>query len=633
MFAAHWSAPADACRDLSRAKRLRLLCLTAATGELANLEVAVAAAGLVLTADVMTAAAAAGEVEACSWLLELERGLRSRAWELDSALSAAARANQRAACEWLLAHVAVLPSPPSWRDDAATSAARGGHLDMVEWLLDQGAAPKEHTYGVVLVAAAKGERLELLERLLSKLPEGAVWEAILAAAEAGLRELMHRLYEQLPEDHVPPPDDLARLPCAVAKGCDLVTLQHWWPRLRGSIGEDAEAKAAVIQAAAAGPTPDWQAKVTGLRQALGYSPQAGCLAFAVESGNEEAVRFLLSQELQGTPGGKYDSTMVWPALYQGIDVRLDRMYEGPPPHTLALLRLVTEAGWLPELYWLERLFESALYGGHVEAANWLYEELLAQDPDFGLSTRHFAWGARSGSVLMLAWLQAQGCPLGPEVWDMQADNKVYVAGDDMYPPQVGAVDSGCEAALEWLAEAGCEMPTDGTPYVTAAYNGDLRTLAVLRRLGMPLGPADGETFEAATKWGAPLPALKQLAGMLAEEAISISWANAKTIVEGVRDYNRWAIWSGEPREERGELEDFRLKGEGVYEEQLAWIEEQRAAAGEEEPQGEEVEVEEGGEGEEGGGGGARGGRGGRGRGGGRRACRGRRRGGAAEEDE
>ncbi|KAG2482008.1 hypothetical protein HYH03_019032 [Edaphochlamys debaryana] len=607
VFAAHWSDP-NAVRGLTRVQRTRLLSLTAATGDLANLEVAVAAAGLVPTADSVSAAAAAGELEACTWLLE--RGLGSRAWELDRALSAAARANQRPACEWLLGHGASLAEPPGWgAEDAVTSAARGAHLDMVGWLLDQGAAPSEHTYGVVLVAAAKGERPDLLERLLSKMPEGAVWGAILAAAEAGLPELMHRLYEQqFPERRVPPPDDLARLLRTVATGCDLATLQHWWHRLRGSREPSHEAKAAVIRAAAAAHTPDWRAKVTWLaeqglptasvgleaagcpdaverltwlQQELGYCPQVDCLAFAVGGGNEGTVRFLLSQDLQGTFDEENTSRLLGPALVNVTFTCRERLYEGPPRRTLELLRLVREAGRLPALPCLGQVFELALYGGHLEAASWLLEECTARNPGFRLSASHLAWGARSGSVRVMEWLRERGCPLGPEAWDMQADEGERRPDEDAYPPQVGAADSGCQAALEWLAEAGCEMPTYGEPYVTAAVNGDLRTLAVLRRLRVPLGTNSG-ALQLVMCYGAPLPAVRQLAGMLAEEAIPVPWAEAKKTMEGVLEYQRWGAWCerrrGAEDDDGWDNRNERMRGEEWFEELLAWIEAQRAAA-------------------------------------------------------
>ncbi|KXZ49369.1 hypothetical protein GPECTOR_22g963 [Gonium pectorale] len=50
-FAAHWLAP-GATRGLPLGRRRQLLCLTAASGVVANLEVAVRAAGCLLTFEV-----------------------------------------------------------------------------------------------------------------------------------------------------------------------------------------------------------------------------------------------------------------------------------------------------------------------------------------------------------------------------------------------------------------------------------------------------------------------------------------------------------------------------------------------------------------------------------------------------
>lgn len=127
-FAASWgpaALAAGATRALTLAQRQRLLCLTAATGVVANLEIAEAAAALTLDGAVaaaaasrnqvatlrwlkargcagcpgsraMTAAAAAGAVEALGWMWGPSRPLGK------GLLAAAAAAGSEAACEWLL---------------------------------------------------------------------------------------------------------------------------------------------------------------------------------------------------------------------------------------------------------------------------------------------------------------------------------------------------------------------------------------------------------------------------------------------------------------------------------------------------------------------------------------------------
>lgn len=137
-FADHWSAP-DVCLILNRRQREKLLCLTAASGVVANMEVAGTATGLV-------------------------PGF--------AALAAAARANQWTMCEWLLASV-------PWSSSAVLAAFSGGHVQLAKWLLavrpEGTAAPWP---GDTLMAVVEGcpllELQQQVERLgvnVSQLPQ------------------------------------------------------------------------------------------------------------------------------------------------------------------------------------------------------------------------------------------------------------------------------------------------------------------------------------------------------------------------------------------------------------------------------------------------------------------------------
>ncbi|KXZ47036.1 hypothetical protein GPECTOR_38g273 [Gonium pectorale] len=67
VFAAHWLAP-GATRKLTLKQRRQLMSLTAASGVLPNLEVAVQAAGCLPTCEAFEAAAAGGHLASCQWL-------------------------------------------------------------------------------------------------------------------------------------------------------------------------------------------------------------------------------------------------------------------------------------------------------------------------------------------------------------------------------------------------------------------------------------------------------------------------------------------------------------------------------------------------------------------------------------
>ncbi|KXZ48461.1 hypothetical protein GPECTOR_27g631 [Gonium pectorale] len=78
-FSEHWLSP-GATRGLTRARREELLRLTAASGSTTNLAVALQATGCPLSYEVFEAAASAGKLAACEWLLE-----RGSPWRWDAA--------------------------------------------------------------------------------------------------------------------------------------------------------------------------------------------------------------------------------------------------------------------------------------------------------------------------------------------------------------------------------------------------------------------------------------------------------------------------------------------------------------------------------------------------------------------
>ncbi|KXZ42202.1 hypothetical protein GPECTOR_184g271 [Gonium pectorale] len=199
-FAAHWLAP-GATRGLTLQRRKQLLSLTAASGVLPNLKVALQAAGLVGgVAEAFGAAAGAGQLSTCQWLRDYSRDTEDLrdACLVGNALVAAASRGRRHVCEWLLAINRNAP-----KDRAVVAAARGGHPDLTEWLLLQQDPPT---------------------------PTSAA--------------------------------DAQFLLIGVAHGCDLAALQQAW--LRFGLDLSPDQKADVLSSAAGSPTPDWAAKVEWL---------------------------------------------------------------------------------------------------------------------------------------------------------------------------------------------------------------------------------------------------------------------------------------------------------------------------------------------------------------------------------
>ncbi|KAG2496678.1 hypothetical protein HYH03_005096 [Edaphochlamys debaryana] len=480
-FAAKWCAP-DACRELTCTQRRQLLCLTAGTGDLANLKVAIAAATMVLTPAVMGAAAAANHMEACRVLLAQGCPLQAR-----------------------------------WHDGPLAAAAGANHQDLCDWLIAQGA----EVDGQAVVAAARHGHVELMDRLIEH-NEAQPYQAHTYLCNSDVLN-------------------------AIAHGCDLPTLQRWVSKLAPELGSPSF----LLASAAASPTPDWRDKTAWLaeqgasrtyagilvsRQCLGaperlewleqntgYCLEGECLHSAIQNGRVDTVRWLLRR---GLPAAEIE----------------DR-YSGAARGDLELLQLLRDEGVLQPP---SRFLNEALRAGLQEAAAWLLRECRAADPRFTLSTRHMAVASSSGSVRLMAWLQGQGCPVDGSSWDW---------GLGRYAPRLGAVVSGCEAALRWLAEQGVEPPADGMPYATAARNGDLRTLAVLQRLGVPYGPSDGSVFMSLLPGsprgppGAPLPALR----LLAEVGLPVDWRAAREAAAEREDLDREEVlaWIQERIEAEG----------------------------------------------------------------------------------
>ncbi|KXZ54109.1 hypothetical protein GPECTOR_5g211 [Gonium pectorale] len=432
-FAAHWLAP-GATRGLTLERRRQLLRLTAASGVVANLGVALQAAGCLLTADVFEEAAATGQLDSCQWLLE--RGCPLADEDIGGLgvswlLAAAAGGGHRHVCEWLLGLGAA------WKSCGAGEAARSGHVGLAEWLLQR--LPQ-----LDVRDGAESEKLRLLE--------------------------------------------------GVAHGCDLATLQRLW-RGCGELG--AGAKEETLAAAAGSPTPDWAAKVEWLEaqgcrpfdgvawraaacpdaaerlvwlRARGYPLTPWAIDVAARDLNVPAVRYLLSCEQQQTVW-HFDSALTRAACGKG---------------QLETLQALRADGWPMDA---ASCAFAAARAGHLHVLAWLAEACGRHGALLCGRGELLEAAAESGSVELLAWLRARGCGWG---------------GEEL----TSAAEAGCGAAVEWLVAQGCPVEDRGAPYAQACLNGDLAMARLLRRLGVPWGPAGRVVSDAAGR--APLPLLRWL---------------------------------------------------------------------------------------------------------------------------
>ncbi|KAG2435394.1 hypothetical protein HXX76_007466 [Chlamydomonas incerta] len=151
-FVAHWGRP-EPWYALSRRRRHRLLCLAAACHHEDSLGAALEYSGVDLGAEVMEAAAAAGDLSSAQRLV-------------------------REGCEC--------------SSKALAAAARGGHLPILEWIRSNGDAPRLHlrsafdwSRNAIAAAACTGGHQQVLSWLEQGMPMPAQAQA---EAEAGLAQ-------------------------------------------------------------------------------------------------------------------------------------------------------------------------------------------------------------------------------------------------------------------------------------------------------------------------------------------------------------------------------------------------------------------------------------------------------------
>ncbi|GLC34417.1 hypothetical protein PLESTB_000730800 [Pleodorina starrii] len=562
LFVHRWGGP-NATRQLTLEERIKLLCLTAATGVLDNLKLLYSRPEFaVCTTEVFAAAAEAGRLCVCRWLRRVDCP-----WGEDVA-EAAARAGHLNVCKWL-----IKQGCPHQLRRLLTVAAGAGHAELCEWLLDAGAP-----------LSGRGPR---------------------AAARSGHVTLMERFLRPLAREHVGVPKLLA----AVAEGCDLPTLQQVHRtfletagRGRGGggggagdfvvgVGRLGETAAARVLAAAAGSsTPDWQAKVEWLRN-RGYPRDASACESAVDgaaAASDTASRSSQPHPSQASNCDVGRDRLVWLRQQHGFPVGPWVAVAAARAGDVGALRLVLDAGVDPSdgraayaaaerghldvLQALhahgrdgadagagaalnaEELSEAAARCGHLATLEWLVEAV-----DAPLSGRLFSAGAQSGSMEVMAWLRRRHCP---------ADANTFA----------WCAWVGCTEQLEWLVANGCPMGYDGEAYLWAGYNGDYAVLDCLRRLGCPWAP-DGSTFSRAVclagdeepghsgdmGWCCSLEVLQWLLG----QGCPVDWPAAERVArlrrEGEAELLDWVLQQRRRWEEEEEEEQRKKAGRAAAE--------------------------------------------------------------------
>ncbi|GLC38873.1 hypothetical protein PLESTM_000789300 [Pleodorina starrii] len=425
VFYEHWSV-LGVMRAYTLQQRKQFVCLVVSSGSICNLEVAITVAELSPGEDVFTAAAAAGHLDMCKWLVD--RGFPK---DLRYAFSRASNGGHVEVCGWLLGQ-SEERSKLDLLERGCADAAHSGHVALIEWMLQRchplmnardraRGLPSEWNVGWLLKSVAHGCTLPVLQRLYSK------WEELLPGEP---------------------------------------WLGEWVLRDR---------RDAILAAAAGSPTPDWRAKVEWLEQ-LGFTCTDAASCQAVGLPDPDALERLQWLRQRGCPlhedaalhasfTGKL--TALDYLLSEGVPrLRIDQVEEVARGGHLAALQALHARGWISkaarrDVFWV------ALEVGHVHVAAWCVEALGCNvKPLLGRV------GVKA-SLEVLTWLADQQ---GIRKWHCEWLTR--------------AADGGCVAAVEWLMDRSCPRPNDGRPYFEAAFNGDLAMLRCLRRLGFPWGGKD-----------------------------------------------------------------------------------------------------------------------------------------------
>ncbi|GFR46540.1 hypothetical protein Agub_g8131 [Astrephomene gubernaculifera] len=442
-FEQHWGRP-GAMRSLARQQRGQLLCLTARSGSIPNLAVAVESAGLLPIAlefeQVLESAAAAGHVDVCQWLLQ------KGCCNVETAIREAACAGKEAVCECLVM--------ASTADCCAAyrGAALGGHVGLMEWLRQRFHFEPDY-YN------------------LSSIPKGC-----------DLATLQHLYNRDMPGDNVPSQkEEVQTAMIANAAGS---RMPDWQAKVEWLQQQGCPVTDFITEEAAS--CPDALERLTWLLQ-RGFPVGPDTVAAAAAEGNTAAVEYLLAQGVvlvefvdprPAIRAGHLDVLKMLAAAGCSMEKREYLCAAVSAGHLLVADWLMEVAGpaFIADLEgsrvgdWAETAFTAGIRS--VEQLSWLWghgclrdgsalaalassgssEELMEWAVGQGCSFTDgngkccytYATAGGHGDMAMLRCLRRLGCPWGPY-------GKTFAVCLSRWSPL---------PVLAWLLEEGCPVNWD-----------------------------------------------------------------------------------------------------------------------------------------------------------------------------
>ncbi len=345
-------------------------------------------------------------------------------------------------------------------DDVAEAAARSGDLGRLRWLLERGCR-LDDPESWVLQQALQYADMGVVQWLV----DGAGWDLLGPQAE-------HKEY-------------WGSLVAAAARGPDGLA-RVLWLQERGVVLKDGIRPLLYVVTA-----PGYQITV-GQVHTLRYIMQR----YSDDLGAQQLAQ--LGRGLTCAPVASGSIPLVEELRQSGVTLDHQSYYYAT--YDMEMTRwLVTEAKVSPRGLALWELFDPHWRG--TPATN--RELLEAVQLLVGAGA-----GARSGDVMRAILCAAERGNL-PIVHDLaQHMEQQLGCQPDWHRAMQVAVESGCEALLEWLAgKAGC-LANAGISYMPAVRAGDRGTLNALRRLGVPWGA--GDVVVGAVEEGCQAPVLRWL---------------------------------------------------------------------------------------------------------------------------
>ncbi|EFJ40083.1 hypothetical protein VOLCADRAFT_100162 [Volvox carteri f. nagariensis] len=434
-FAHRWGAP-GAMKRLTLEKRSQLCCLTARSGCLDNLQLAVSAVGCPLKEDVFYAAAAAGHLDICRWL--------------------------------------VLQGCHFYWITAIEHAASRGHLPIVQWILQQidcdseqnSQCSQKHLQRLVTtawVAAASAGHLTLCQGLLA---DGFTpcKEAVFAAAGSGHVSLTAWLLLQLsPLLHPFIAADEEILLSRAAYGFTLPALKVLATSRPGGQERILNSPRLRLQALIS-PTPDWRVKLEWLEAAT---------AAAAGDSVPDLYQHVNWSELVRQPDSITRVEMLRKRL--SVDTESDALLAAAVcAAKLPLLRYLAEAG-------IHFISAEARQEAEKAAAALGDVTLLSVLPTLScrITYRTAYVAAACGHLHVLEWLEGPGACLGGK-----AALETLREVSEMVSVAAAAAGSGSVAVSEWLWQRG--HPMTAKAFATAVAAGCEELVVAMAARGYPM---------------------------------------------------------------------------------------------------------------------------------------------------